>query len=413
MHSSLDQLSGQGQNVARAQAKRPLARWIVVLLTATGLALALFTAVNQTVPVAHAFSCPLTSYKHCYGLHQWLGRSKGDGVTIDVVPLQCGGCDGFIDNETWYNQDNCVCWIEAGYSTYTHHTTTTVNYFWADIRPGDGQVNEHPLNQIPANDYGNQVALTIVRSGPQTFTVGVHSPYTNLTEYSTRNTMADGNDIQIGQELAGTTGGAYAPKAYYQNNAWYNDSYQRILQQTDGTPQSFNAPPPTMVIAVNASSYPGGYYATFCCGSQPSIAQETAPRASAMDPHPLVSATATRPLGIPAIHPVTGGTTRDAVPNSLISREAVVQYATTMPMFRNTAPAVQPQIMHTQLLTSAAASARLNGEWIGLPDRASVYFVDLQGRFTFTAPRHVLTYQKGYEVFDAHTGNLLLTGGLK
>ena len=48
----------------------------------------------------------------------------------------------------------------------------------------------------------------------------------------------------------------------------------------------------------------------------------------------------------------------------------------------------------------------------GLPDDALVCYVELRGALTFAAaPGVTLTFQRGYEVFDAHTGNLLMWGG--
>lgn len=70
-------------------------------------------------------------------------------------------------------------------------------------------------------------------------------------------------------------------------------------------------------------------------------------------------------------------------------------------------------------VTSKQASALAQGEAIGLPDSAIVCYVELQGPFILTnmaslpPGAKVPTVQKGEEVFDATTGNLLMWGAYK
>jgi hypothetical protein len=44
-------------------------------------------------------------------------------------------------------------------------------------------------------------------------------------------------------------------------------------------------------------------------------------------------------------------------------------------------------------------------------DETLVCYVELTGNLEFPAPSGTVTYHKGYELFDAHTGNLLMAGG--
>ncbi len=66
-----------------------------------------------------------------------------------------------------------------------------------------------------------------------------------------------------------------------------------------------------------------------------------------------------------------------------------------------------------KFLTSTEVSKRLDGATTGLPDDAQLCFVEMQGDFTFAGPSgsdpH---FTRGFEVFDAKSGNLLLSGGL-
>ena len=69
--------------------------------------------------------------------------------------------------------------------------------------------------------------------------------------------------------------------------------------------------------------------------------------------------------------------------------------------------------VNVQILTSLQVTTLLKGESTGLPDQTLLYYVDLHGTFTFAGPDNIsATYLHGYEVFDAHTGNLVMWGGL-
>jgi hypothetical protein len=76
-------------------------------------------------------------------------------------------------------------------------------------------------------------------------------------------------------------------------------------------------------------------------------------------------------------------------------------------------------ILTIDFIASKEASARLNGEALGLPDSYLVCFVRLQGQFTFSGPYNPqadnkptsATFTTLVEIFDAQTGNLLLYGG--
>ena len=94
----------------------------------------------------------------------------------------------------------------------------------------------------------------------------------------------------------------------------------------------------------------------------------------------------------------------------------VQQYVTTHPFPGGPTASGQPPIVVTiQLVTSQQASVIMGGESTGLPDNAPVYYVKLQGPFLMEN-EHLLpgattpTSNLVEEVFDAHTGNLLVWG---
>ncbi|MEO6893196.1 MAG: hypothetical protein ABI324_29790 [Ktedonobacteraceae bacterium] len=74
-----------------------------------------------------------------------------------------------------------------------------------------------------------------------------------------------------------------------------------------------------------------------------------------------------------------------------------------------------PKIEAIQLMTSGEAASK-TGEYTGLTDNASVYYVLVRGPFI---PINVKlppgsqppgTVEEGWEIFDAHTGNILVWG---
>lgn len=91
----------------------------------------------------------------------------------------------------------------------------------------------------------------------------------------------------------------------------------------------------------------------------------------------------------------------------------VAQYVSTHPMPRDIASGAKSTIVGIAFLTSQQVTVLLRGESTGLPDDALLCYVELHGTFVFPGPAGVTaTYLRGYEVFDAHTGNILMAGGL-
>lgn len=129
---------------------------------------------------------------------------------------------------------------------------------------------------------------------------------------------------------------------------------------------------------------------------------------------PGASATAsTAPIGAPAIVPrASAASTGPTSTAPAFSTADVVQYVTTHPIWRNLAPWATPTVVQVEFLTSQQVTSLLSGESTGMPDGALLCYVQLRGTFTFAGSSgKTVTYHTGYEVFDAHTGNLLMAGG--
>jgi len=115
-------------------------------------------------------------------------------------------------------------------------------------------------------------------------------------------------------------------------------------------------------------------------------------------------------VGVPAVKHTGGGT----APTPAEVRAFVLSHKFALD---KTATGKPSAITDVEFITASAASAKLHGESIGLPDTTMVIYVKVHGPFVFTAmslppglnavPPHV---QDAVEVFDAATGNLLLAG---
>jgi hypothetical protein len=64
-------------------------------------------------------------------------------------------------------------------------------------------------------------------------------------------------------------------------------------------------------------------------------------------------------------------------------------------------------------LTADQVTALLGGEYVGVPGDTLLCFVQVKGQFEAPGPSgSTVKFTSGYEVFDAHTGNLLMAGAL-
>lgn len=113
-------------------------------------------------------------------------------------------------------------------------------------------------------------------------------------------------------------------------------------------------------------------------------------------------------LGLPAITPHGTVSSNSAA----FTTNDVVQYVGTHLLPDATISGSKPVIKKVEFLTNQEVSMLLGGESVGTSDNTLLCYVELQGTFTFYGPRGAqVTYHIGIEVFDAHTGNLLITGG--
>jgi hypothetical protein len=121
---------------------------------------------------------------------------------------------------------------------------------------------------------------------------------------------------------------------------------------------------------------------------------------------PLVSKLA-RPQGSPALK-----ADMTAVPGFTL--DDVKRYVGTHPVRTSDARPRTYTITRAEFMNSKQVSDLLSGARTGFPEDYMLCYVELAGTFTFSGPRGATRiYQRGFEVFDAHTGNLLMVGGLR
>jgi len=233
---------------------------------------------------AYPYSCGNPSSGHCYGTASWQEKTEYFGAYADLTQVAMGcpaGCGGFVDDEIWLidtKSSGCgsngfgVCWVEAGY-IFTDGSSSA-QFFWADGRPlTSSAFNLHILGPTdPAGTTDHYMIIKDGRGGSGIFQVWVYNDglSTLYQGTSTSNTMS-GNRIDIGQELAGTTG-ASAGTANFTRNIWavqalgpeYVFWYNR---QTDkGGVGSANPPVASWAIDPAAPPPPeGGEFTTRCC----------------------------------------------------------------------------------------------------------------------------------------------------
>jgi hypothetical protein len=114
----------------------------------------------------------------------------------------------------------------------------------------------------------------------------------------------------------------------------------------------------------------------------------------------------TAPTGSPAIKPTTGGTPAFSVDDA---KRYVATHHVPMGLSRDS----KPVITRAEFLTSREITDRLHGAASGFPDDYLLCYVELQGPVTFSGPKGAkVTYNRGVLIFDAHSGNLIIGGGM-
>jgi hypothetical protein len=122
---------------------------------------------------------------------------------------------------------------------------------------------------------------------------------------------------------------------------------------------------------------------------------------------PLPNGIPKRPIGIEAINIRSGA-------NPPFSPEDVLNYLRSSKIPKLSFSPDKLSINSLEFVTSAEASKRLNGVVVGLNDNELVGLATFSGGIVASGPPggKQATFNSGYAIFDATTGNLLLIGTL-
>jgi len=242
-------------------------RVIAMALAAVAMVLAVAHPVSPTAVHANAqsYSCDVN---HCYGIARWGGPTLGASTDITIHNLNQG--DGFVTNEVWLGGDppsnlicpNTVdgsgggdCWVEVG-NTIGNLDTANVScyqacYYWADQRPSaPGTVNnywEHFVDFVPASDLNTSVVFRILQAtdGPGRYDIQIFDKgclaRPDYADVSTQDQLAS-THIDIGSEVAGTSGASSGPTEYT-DNQWLDSGGWHYQTNPGGDPSGSNHAP--------------------------------------------------------------------------------------------------------------------------------------------------------------------------
>jgi hypothetical protein len=318
-----------------------------------------------------------------------------------------------MSNEMWLqeNQDShCThtggCWIEAGFYTQVNQGE---DYIWAH-QDSNGNYIPHDLGQIKSGDYGQQVIVKEWSTGTNKWGVYMSSP--NFYQYNTDiGQTYSPLEINIGSEVGGdpiNASDASANNVDFTMNE-YEQSGTWAFQYHCNNGQDINNPPSLNYVdcATGESNY-GGDYQTYCCSYTGSMMPVHPPTQPAQGPTTQPTRTVSnnpQAQGRRAITPHQVAHTTASTPTFTIADAASYVGQHAMPLSLDT---THPQVVSTSFLTDQAVRA-LVGDNPGLNPTALVCYVTVRGTFTVSTPSgREETFHKGAEIFDAHTGNLLM-----
>jgi hypothetical protein len=188
------------------------------------------------------YSCGNSSSGHCYAIAE-TDSIPNLGVIGDIAINNMTGpnASGFIDNEIW-DVSAASGWLEAG---EIRADFAAQRYFWAE-KYSNGNFIMHYMGNIPSGDFYNYTYFSIYSNcsyacGSWSIVESGNSSYSSAT--SPDNISLGG--VQMGSELAGSSGGAEAADTtftyrWYQNTSgnWVNIGYSYSLHTSSGAPQT-------------------------------------------------------------------------------------------------------------------------------------------------------------------------------
>ena len=141
------------------------------------------------------------------------------------------------------------CWVEAGYLADNNAGNCVqayaLCYFWADNRPGGGFHEHNRL--LPSDDVGTNTQFIIERDqyNSSYWYVSIYTANNGDGDFfgTSTNNLIYPQDIQIGMELAGSSG-AHAPFAYFSQNGWESSGHYGSFNWQGNSGSWFQKNPP-------------------------------------------------------------------------------------------------------------------------------------------------------------------------
>jgi hypothetical protein len=364
-------------------------------------------ACNSGQPSPAGYNCGTPQAGHCYAIASLSDSGQINGYKTEIlVSANTNPGDGFLTHEMWLDTFGPYSnWIEAGYTT---DWVLGSHYFWAENTGPSGLFINHDLGMIPQSDYGMYVNVAILNMGGDDFRILVRTP-TVTFDQTTTNAMWQGRGygyVNIGTELQGSRG-ASATSVLFLNNGWFDINHVFHFEAINFAITQDKPPYAGYLSEPSETNSNGGTFLTECClpltTARTGLGGGGASSLSASGQSESVH-------GARAVQPTLSNR------GPVIREEDVINFALRYPIPKTTrlggarVARTDCGMTTANLPTILISSVRFLGS-----DR-NICYVELDGSFFLSVPpsperkRSTLSYAKAFEIFDAKSGNLLLSG---
>lgn len=407
------------------------------------LACLVLAACGTGKPAASPYSCGTGSGGHCYGIDTGPPSviHPGDVVVLTATgvsmlmntinPGSSGSGDVFFSDETWLLQgfNELVGWVEAG---QLDDRFGGLRYFWAEMFiPQSRDFHdivfiEHDLGPVSSADATAGTFVDIRRTEPDRFAVRVlaseHS-FSAQAENFMWTRAKDVGDIEIGLELAGTTG-AFAPPVSMHPRYWDATGVRRewTLPSSEPTPIGLPADPPIQAGWLTPPGPSGATWLTSCCTPAQAMTRASAvggPPVAAVAvlavAQPTTPPEAASPIDKPPMAPVGVATANQ----DLIAHPDSLPQAVLGGLLGKIGATVAAVTGSGCDIASAAGQQLPGPSTAGLDSSRPVCWFKFSGNFGVAAPKTrerastTIWFDAAYAVFDAQSHNLLSAGAFQ
>jgi hypothetical protein len=222
----------------------------------------MLTACNTGQPSPKPYACGNVALGHCYSK-----TIVGDHITgflsRIVVSSKLLPGDGFITNEFWLrNYTGTSSWIEVG---YIQNTVERLHYFWAQNNE-NGVFTKQSAGDVPVEELDTPVTFIVRQVQSDRFEVRIDGVKTHFKTETALHLWAgtSGGYVELGQELAGTTGAAAGIVTFDRNRVRDSQGWKWLVNESAGA--TADEPPYGGWLAIPKNdAMEGGVFSTHCC----------------------------------------------------------------------------------------------------------------------------------------------------